>query len=261
MSRKRDAVGLVTLCISLLGGCRLPGKPVANSTPLRPDQVTSFAQLYNTNCSACHGQDGRKGNAISLHNATYIAYAGEENIRKVTSEGIAGSLMPAFAKQFGGTLTEAQVAILAHSIATEWADPAALRGATPPAYDNTAIANPVQGLTAYKTYCLRCHAAGRGSLVDPAYLALITDGGLRTLIIAGVPEQGMPNWAGYPGGPLTNQQITDVVGFLNAHRTPAPGQPYPNPQGAPKPIETTGAHAEVSAAQASTTPPSRRKRM
>lgn len=221
----------------LLAGCRIPGKAAAAGTPPRPDQVTNFAQLYDMNCTACHGVDGRHGNAVSLRNAAYIAYAGEENIRKVTAAGITGSLMPAFAKQYGGLLTDAQVAILAHGIAG-WADPNSLHGATPPPYENTATGNPVQGLADYKTYCLRCHAAGRGSLVDPTYLALITDGGLRTILVAGKPARGMPNWSGYPGGPLSNQQITDMVSFLGAHRSRTPGQPYRHREGK---IAPTGA--------------------
>lgn len=69
-----------------------------------------------------------------------------------------------------------------------------------------------------------------GSLVDPSYLALISDQSLRSTTIAGDPEQGMPDWrhdlseAGARA--LTDQEITDIVAWLASHRTSAPGQPY-----------------------------------
>jgi cytochrome c oxidase cbb3-type subunit 3/ubiquinol-cytochrome c reductase cytochrome c subunit len=69
-----------------------------------------------------------------------------------------------------------------------------------------------------------------GSLVDPAFLALISDQGLRSIIIAGQPEQGMPDWRSDVTGPqahaMTDPEIADIVAWLAAHRVATPGQPY-----------------------------------
>ena len=63
-----------------------------------------------------------------------------------------------------------------------------------------------------------------GSLVEPAYLSLISDQGLRSLIVAGQPDQGMPgstsDLSGDGARPMTDQEITDVVAWLASHRTP-----------------------------------------
>ena len=69
-----------------------------------------------------------------------------------------------------------------------------------------------------------------GPLVEPEYLALISDQGLRSIIIAGKPEQGMPDWRSAMQGegahPLSDREISDIVAWLATHRVTAPGQPY-----------------------------------
>ncbi len=223
---------LLTVCL-FVAGCRLPGKPSAGDTPLRPDQVSDFKTLYAGNCAACHGAGGHNGVAVSLANPAYLAYAGEDNIAAVTANGIDGSLMPAFAKSSGGLLTDAQIRILAHGMISEWSNPAALHGGTPPPYYSSATGDPARGEQVYRAACLQCHADARGSLLDPAYLALISEGGLRTLIVAGKPEQGMPDWEDLKTGPLTDQNIADVVSFLFSHRATTPGQPFASPRTQP----------------------------
>ena len=94
-------------------------------------------------------------------------------------------------------------------------------------------ATPSQGEAAYKTYCESCHGpGGRGgpkgsSITDDSFLALVSDQGLRTIVIAGRPELGAPDWRGnIPGKPMTDQEITDVVAWLASRRVQNPGQPY-----------------------------------
>jgi cytochrome c oxidase cbb3-type subunit 3/ubiquinol-cytochrome c reductase cytochrome c subunit len=66
-----------------------------------------------------------------------------------------------------------------------------------------------------------------GSIVDGSYLALISDQGLRSITIAGRPDEGMPDWRTDGTQPMTDQQITDVVAWLVSKRKADPGQPYP----------------------------------
>ncbi len=223
---------VLPLLATTLVGCRLPGKPGPNYVPTRPDQVTNFDVLYQRNCQACHGVKGKEGMAVSLADPAYVAYAGTEHIAEVTANGIGGSLMPAFARNAGGLLTDQQIEILANGIVARWGHPAALGGAVPPPYQSSATGDPHAGETLYRADCLRCHAPGPSSILDPTYLALVSNGGLRTLMVAGKPQLGMPDWRGYPGGPLGDQQLADLVAFMVSHRYPAAGQPFPNAQGA-----------------------------
>lgn len=202
----------------------------------RPDQVLDFSTLYAQNCAGCHGTQGRNGAAISLANPVYLAVAGEANIERVTATGVPGTAMPPFAATSGGLLTAQQVHILAQGMIAAWGSPAASTAQTAPAYAAAKAGDPSQGQKVFTADCARCHGADgngiatgdrhTGSVVDPAYLALISDQGLRSIIIAGKPEENMPGWQAYPTGPLTDADITNVVAWLAAKRVATPGQPY-----------------------------------
>jgi mono/diheme cytochrome c family protein len=80
----------------------------------------------------------------------------------------------------------------------------------------------------YSKFCASCHeaqasgAAKAGSVLDPAYLSLITNQGLRTIVITGRPDFNAPDWRNnIPGQPMTDQDISDVVAFLSSHRPAA----------------------------------------
>lgn len=240
--RRFLAVVLLALC-GCAAGCRLPGKPGADHVPPRPQAVLGFEQLYRQNCQACHGVDGQNGMAVSLASPAYVAYAGRDHIAAITAQGIGGSLMPGFATHAGGLLTDEQVQVLADGIVSRWGKPQALGGVTPPPYETAASGDSGRGEALYRADCLRCHAPGAASILDPTYLALVSDGGLRTLLVAGKPEAGMPDWRGYAGGPLTDQQLADLVSFMVSYRTTAPGQPFPSAHGTRIPT-ATGAAAQ-----------------
>jgi cytochrome c oxidase cbb3-type subunit 3/ubiquinol-cytochrome c reductase cytochrome c subunit len=66
-----------------------------------------------------------------------------------------------------------------------------------------------------------------GSIVDPTYLALITDQGLRDIVVSGLPGEGMPDWRGdATGKTMTDQDVTDIVAWLASQRIQFPGQPF-----------------------------------
>jgi len=234
---------LLACAISLtVAGCRsAPGKPGPEPETPRPEQVLDFATLYNRNCSSCHGVNGKNAAAIPLANPTYLAIAGVTNIERITAAGVPGTAMPPFGKNAGGMLTDRQIAVVAQGMEQAWGNPAALATQTPPAYAPSTPGNVAAGQQAFTTFCTRCHGAegtgGKspsgelvGSLVDPSYLALITDQGLRSIILADQAEQGPHDWRSYltgPGArPMTDQEVTDTVAWLASHRTATPGQVY-----------------------------------
>jgi mono/diheme cytochrome c family protein len=209
---------------------------------VRPEQVLDFNTLYRENCAACHGANGQNGASIPLSNPVYLAIAGEDNIHQTIAKGVPGKLMPPFVKAYGGSLTDQQATVLAHGIMQSWSTPNALAGQTPPPYSATLSGDPAHGKQAYTTFCASCHGAegqgnpgdpktgaGKlGSIVNPSYLALVSDQYLRSITIAGRPDQGMPDWRSDSTQPLNDQQITDIVSWIASKRTADPGQPYPS---------------------------------
>jgi cytochrome c oxidase cbb3-type subunit 3/ubiquinol-cytochrome c reductase cytochrome c subunit len=232
---------VLTVALALAGCSRIPGRPGPGPEVVRPSEVLDFATLYKVNCTACHGENGRNGPAISLANPAYLAVAGEDNLLEITAKGVPGKLMPPFARSAGGMLTDQQISVLAHGMMEHWSKPDLFAGQNVPQYRATVSGDAARGQQAFGMFCARCHGvagegtagdaksgAGKvGSIVDGSYLALISDQGLRSFTIAGRPDEGMPDWRTDGAQPLTDQQITDIVAWLASKRTANPGQPYP----------------------------------
>jgi mono/diheme cytochrome c family protein len=218
----------------VLSGCGLPhGQPTKDSEVLAPSEVLQFAALYAQNCAGCHGSEGRGGAAIALANPVYLAIADDTAIRKVIANGVRGTAMPAFAESAGGMLTDAQIDQITKEIRSRWSKAGILDSVNAPPYTTKASGDPHRGEAAYKTYCQSCHGAngaggGKGSAItDDSFLALVSDQGLRTIVIVGRPELGAPDWRGnIPGKPMSDQEVTDVVAWLASRRAQYPGQPY-----------------------------------
>ena len=140
-------------------------------------------------------------------------------------------------------LTDQQIGVLAHGMMQQWSKQEVVAGLSIPQYRSRLTGDGARGQQAFGTFCARCHgAAGEGSagdaksktgkigsIVDGSYLALISDQGLRSIMIAGRPDEGMPDWRTDAAQPMTDQQITDIVAWLATKRTLNPGQPYPQP--------------------------------
>lgn len=218
-------------------GCRPPGQPTTADIALKPQEVHDFAVLYKQNCAGCHGEDGKGSTALALANPIYLAIANDDVIRRDTALGVRGSLMPAFAKNAGGTLTDEQIEILVREMRARWAKPGRALGATPPPYVAEKPGNANRGVGVYATFCAGCHGTdGTGttkgsSIIDDSFLALVSDQDLRTTIIVGRLDIGHPDWRHYlPDREMTPGEVTDVVAWLVAQRKPNPGRPYANNQ-------------------------------
>ena len=224
----RSLLAIVSLAAILLPGCdSLPGRPSQTEFPLRPTDVTDFATLYRENCAGCHGRDGTFGAAIAMNNPIYLAIIDHPTMRRVIAEGVSGTAMPPFAQSAGGSLTDRQIDLLVAGIYKRWAG-AEGAGAGAPPYSSTVTGNPGDGAQVYAASCQSCHGPDgkggpmAGSVVDPSYLSLVSNQYLRTIVIAGRPELGQPDWRhDATGQPLTPAQVSDVVAWLSSKR-PAP---------------------------------------
>lgn len=227
----------------LLCGCEMsPGRPGKDSETLAPDEILDFKILYAQNCAGCHGAEGRGGAAIAMADPVYLAIADEAAMRKVVAQGVRGTSMPAFAQSSGGMLTDKQIDVITKQIRANWGRPGILNGIEAPSYAAKSAGDATRGEIAYKTYCESCHGTeGRGgkrgsAITDGAFLALVSDQGLRTVIISGRPELNAPDWRGNVAGkPMSEQEITDVVVWLASKRVQSPGQPYPAAPNSPAP--------------------------
>jgi mono/diheme cytochrome c family protein len=192
-----------------------------------------FNTLYAQNCAGCHGARGRGGASIALANPVYLAIVDETVLRNVVANGVQGTSMPAFAQRAGGMLTEEQINAITSGIFSHWGHKQVLDGANPPSYAAKVAGNVDHGQVAFGTYCASCHGSEGGgtskgsTITNDSFLALVSDQGLRTIVIIGRPELGAPDWRdNVRGKPMTDQEVTDVVAWLASRRAQNPGQPY-----------------------------------
>lgn len=220
---------LSIVCLVALGACdRWPGKPNPDSRWKPASEVTDFSTLYRQNCLGCHGSGEIVGASIAMDNATYLSVVPRDVLVNVISKGVPGTAMPGFSASVGGTLTDKQIEILVNGILAKKpaAPPAQL-----PAYAGS-LGDPSRGAGVFAASCASCHGEKgtggekAGSVVNPAYLDLVSDQYLRTIAIAGRSDLGCPDFANRtPGKPLTNTDIADVTAWLVSQRKNEFGKP------------------------------------
>src|ERR1700740_162074 len=224
MNHRPTLIGVGIFPLLACDACsNFPGVQRPEMAVVPPSEVVDFQQIYGQNCAGCHGIDGKGGAAIALANPVFLAITADTVIRRIASNGVPGTPMPAFAQSAGGMLTEKQIDALVSGVRS-WANPNALGHQVPPPYTAPAPGDPQRGAEAYRIYCSSCHGAdGRGgnkasSIVNSSYLALVSDQQLRTIVIAGRPELGAPDWrSDVAGRPMSTQEISDVVAWLSSH--------------------------------------------
>jgi cytochrome c oxidase cbb3-type subunit III len=230
---------LVSLSV-LAAGCDLPGRPLPDDRPVPADQVVDFSSLYTARCAGCHGADGRLGPAPPLNDPLFLAIVPDAELLRIIREGRSvspgqKSLMPAFTRERGGPLTDAQVKVLAEGIKEHWRPPAPPSGSLPPylAPVTDGGGNKDRGARVFARACAGCHGKeGEGverdgrlrrKINDLAFLALVSDQALRRTIITGRPDLGMPPYDDKDGRPsdfraLTSAEIDDLVALLKDWR-------------------------------------------
>ncbi len=120
--------------------------------PAGADDVPG-AGLFQTYCAACHGPAGSGGAATAIGTAQYLGSHTDDELAKITGDGIEAEGMPAWSQAKGGALTDDQIAeivaylrSLASGPATEIA-PAPTAASSPSATEAaptpTAAASPV----------------------------------------------------------------------------------------------------------------------
>ena len=227
----RSAMFFSTACVLILmvSGCNnAPGYPKPSAEVLRPRDQLNFNTLYTQNCAACHGADGQNGAATDLANPEYQSIVDDRSLKKWISGGMPGTQMPAFAISAGGTLTEQQIDVIVRGMRKKWSRQDTLSGQNPPPYMHEQNGDARHGQQEYDTDCASCHKASMQQVTSPDYLALVSDQALRTILIAGRPDIGQPDWRHVKAGSsLTAEEVTDIVTYLATLRSSTPGQPYP----------------------------------
>ena len=225
---------LLAAALALAACDWMPGRPLEQDRPRNPREITDFATLYANNCAGCHGSEGELGPAREFASPLFQAFLPDPALRNVIREGVPGTGMPAFAKAAGGSLMDPQVEALVSGMRRRWARPSRVDASVLPPYSEAdavaagyALGDPGRGREAFQRACAWCHGADGnggeegGSVVAAAFLGLVSDQMLRTVVVCGRPDLGMPDWREPPPElRLSVQEVSDVVSWLASHRPP-----------------------------------------
>lgn len=265
-ARRTIAAGLILALSAALVACDwMPGKPDPEERWRPVSEIADFDRLYGQNCAACHGREGREGTAHALNDPLYQALVSDDVLRGVIETGRAGTSMPAFSVQAGGSLTAKQIDLLIAGMRERWAKPQEFQGVELPPYSladaqakGSGAGDVARGAEAYRVYCAQCHGEEggggekAGSITDPNYLGLVSDQSLRTTVIVGRADLKKPDYrSNVAGRAMTPQEITDVVAWLASKRqvmtaqaqpaaSPASAQPATSPAAATPTPPATG---------------------
>ena len=206
---------LLTTCCLLFIGC---GKPSIEDRPIRPSEVLDFESLFASRCAACHGTDGTGSGSIALHNPTLMNIIGKETLRTLIRNGREGTLMPSFQSNTGNPLSDAQIDVIVSGMFDNWSSdgPPWASGRRYEVNNGRAT----RGKGAFVDMCGECHGkdglgGSAGSVIMPAYLELVSAQYLRTVILCGRPELGMPPLA----SKIDDRTIDDIVAWLRTYKT------------------------------------------
>ncbi len=95
-------------------------------------------------------------------------------------------------------------------------------------------AQVVRGEKLFSDNCTTCHGKNGEGDIGPAlnskkFLQSTNDNVIASLIGSGVPGTGMPSWAQVDGGPFTDEQLNDLVGYIRHWQATATDAAKPTP--------------------------------
>ncbi|MGB3701552.1 MAG: c-type cytochrome [Anaerolineales bacterium] len=182
------------------------------------------ANIYSENCAACHGDDGQGRIGATLAK-DWSSIRPDLRIRETIERGIQGTVMPAWGQSRGGPLNDQEIdAVTLYILSWESSGPRYIYPL--PTANSRLVLTPPPGVTGdpnrgaqlFTLNCALCHGAegeGRiGGNLNKDWPSLRPDLLVKSVIENGVEGSVMPAWSQANGGPLSDEDINDIVAFI-----------------------------------------------
>lgn len=187
-------------------------------------QLTEGQQLYAENCAVCHGPNG-EGRVGATLAQNWPSIRPDLTVRTIIERGVAGSVMPAWHQDNGGPLTSEQIDALVAYILSWQTGGAGSLAPVPTFTPHPPIApipevegDPNRGAVLFADNCAVCHGPngeGRvGATLPTNWPSIRPDLNVKAIISEGVQGSLMPAWHQDNGGPLTEEDVNDLVAFV-----------------------------------------------
>ena len=204
------------------------------------------ARLYAENCSVCHGIDGQ-GRVGATLDKDWPSIRPDLRVRSVIANGVPGTFMPAWSREIGGPLNESEIdAITEYILSWNITGPELIYPtSTPISYEKmepppNVTGDPNSGALLFNQNCALCHGQegqGRiGATIAKDWPSIRPDLLVKSMIERGVEGTAMPAWSQEFGGPLSDEEIDNLVAYLLTMSTqPSPASTSPTPSPTPEP--------------------------
>ena len=207
--------GLVFLLTSL---------QMASAQEPNQEQLELGGRLYAENCAVCHGADGQ-GRVGATLAKNWPSIRPDLTVKATIENGVAGSPMPAWSQANGGPLTAEEIeALVVYILSWEtggprFIPPTSTLGPRPVITPIPNVAgDPNRGALLYEQNCAVCHGAngeGRvGATLGRAWSGIRVDLRLESVITNGIEGSPMPAGSQVNGGPLSEEDIADLVSYI-----------------------------------------------
>lgn len=195
------------------------------------EQLDQGGKLYAENCALCHGADGQ-GRVGATLSKDWPSIRPDLRVRTVIENGVSGSPMPAWSQPNGGPLTDEEIDSLVCYILSWQSGPPPAIYPTPTAMPRPEITappgvtgDPNAGAVIYDQNCAVCHGLngeGRiGATLAKDWPSIRPDLAVKATIERGIQGSAMPAWSQAHGGPLSEEEINNLVAYILTWSTPA----------------------------------------
>jgi cytochrome c oxidase cbb3-type subunit 3 len=202
-------------------------------------QLELGARLFAENCAVCHGENGQ-GRVGATLAKNWPSIRPDLTVRSIIANGISGSVMPAWGQANGGPLSDEEIdALVFYILSWQTSGPPQFTPhptATPRPPISTLPSvegDPNRGAVLFDQNCAVCHGAnaqGRiGANLSKSWPGIRPDLNIKNTIQNGIPGSVMPAWAQTNGGPLSEENINDLVAFILSLPHTQVGQPAETP--------------------------------
>jgi mono/diheme cytochrome c family protein len=76
------------------------------------EYLVQGADLFDKNCSSCHGKQATGGTAPTLNSKQFLTTTSDQQMQLLITGGVSGSSMVAWSQDYGGSLTAEQIKML-----------------------------------------------------------------------------------------------------------------------------------------------------
>jgi len=174
------------------------------------------AELYQTYCALCHGDDGEgyaADDANALANDWFLRSVTDDFLERAIVEGHPDTPMAAYGQRLGGPLSDAEVDLLVGFL-RGWQDEPSVD-----VHDQVVRGDPTRGVALYAEHCASCHgdegqSGSALSLNNPVFLDSASDGQIRYAIEHGRPPTPMPGFSH-----LGAQAMDDLTALIRSWAT------------------------------------------